>query len=117
MDFLGEDTAFFMILVGLIIVLLVVLIVGINHHIHKAPFKPKFQRFSDGSLQMKFNGFGGMQTARTKRFNEQYKAGMKVEYQGIEYEIEEIKEQGEATLAGGDLVMVCYLREVERYGK
>ena len=114
MDFLGEDTAFFMILVGIFIVLLVVLIVGLNHHIHKAPFKPRFKRFSDGSLQMEFTGFGGMQTARTKRFNEQYEEGMKVEYQGIEYEIEEIKEQG---AAGGDVVIMCYLREVERYGK
>ena len=113
MDFLGEDTAFFMILVGIFIVLLVVLIVGLNHHIHKAPFKPRFKQISDGSLQMEFNGFGGVQTARTKRFHEQYKVGKQVEYQEKRYEIEEIKEQSEVTLVSGDIIMVCYLREVE----
>jgi len=113
MNFLGEDTAFFMVLVGIIIVLIIVLIVGINHHIHKAPFKPKFKKLSDGSLQMEFIGFGGLQTSRTKRFHEQYKVGMKVEYQGKRYEIEEIKEQSEVTAMRADIVMVCYLREVE----
>jgi hypothetical protein len=113
MDFLGEDTTFFMILVGIIIVLIIVLVVGINHHIHKAPFKPKFKKLSDGSLQMEFDGFGGIQTSRTKRFLEEYKEGMKVEYQGKMYEIEEIKEQSEVTVTRTDRVMVCYLREVE----
>ena len=112
MDFFGEDILFTIIIL-IALFLIVTVIVGSYYHVHKAKFKPKFRKLSDGSLQMEFSGFAGLQTSRTKRFYEQYKVGMKIEYDGKFYEIEEIKEQAELGVARTDQIMVCYLREVE----
>ena len=97
--------------IGVAVVLIVIVIIGSYHHVHKAGFKPKFVRLSDGSIQMEFDGFGGIQSSRTKRFHEEYRQGMTVSYQGGEYIITDIQEQSNPTLARADLKMVCYLEE------
>jgi len=115
-DYFGGDLVF-TIMLGIIVVLLVIAVIGIRHHLYKAKFNPEFRSLSDGSLQMEFAGFGGIQTTRTKRFYEQYRIGMKVEYQGNEYQIEEIQQQSDPSMIRRDVIMICYLKEFGRYGK
>ena len=70
------------ILLALIVVLVIVIAVASYNHVNKSSFNPKFIQLSDGSLIMEFYNFGGLQTARTKRFYEQYKPGMTVTHAG-----------------------------------
>ncbi|MDH6365977.1 MULTISPECIES: hypothetical protein [unclassified Breznakia] len=95
-----------------IIVLVIAIILGSRHHVKKAAFKPVFRKMDDGSLCMEFLNFGGIQKERTRRFYEEYAVGKTVSYQGIIYEITQIKEVTYETLAKKyNIKMVVYLRQ------
>ncbi|MDR0501342.1 MAG: hypothetical protein LBG97_08920 [Coriobacteriales bacterium] len=95
----------------LIVVLLVAIIIGSYHHVHKAGFKPKFVVLSDNSVQMEFYNFGGLQTKRTERFYAEYKVGMEIVYQNRKYKITQFKEIDDASLMRPDKKIVAYLDE------
>jgi hypothetical protein len=95
----------------LIFVLVVAIIIGSYHHVHKAGFKPKFVILSDNSIQMEFYNFGGLQTKRTERFYAQYKVGMEILYQNKKYKITQIKEITDSSLMRPDKKIVAYLEE------
>ncbi|MDR1451529.1 MAG: hypothetical protein LBI57_04255, partial [Helicobacteraceae bacterium] len=83
----------FLLVCGIIILgLVIAIIIGSYHHVHKAVFKPKFVILSDNSIQMEFYNFGGLQTKRTERFYAEYKAGMEIVYQNKKYKIAQFKE-------------------------
>jgi hypothetical protein len=102
----------FLLVCGVLILGLVVAVVIVSHyHVHKAAFKPKFVVLSDNSIQMEFYNFGGLQTKRTERFYEQYKAGMEFLYQNKKYKITEFKEITSLDLRS-EKKIVAYLEEV-----
>ncbi len=100
-----------LIMCAIIFVLVIVAIIGSRNHVRKAAFKPKFMKLGDGTVNMEFYNFGGLQTARTKRFYEQYKVGMQVSCEGKEYRIAEFKEVAIDSLVRSDVKIVAYLEE------
>ena len=103
---------FVLVMFGIAAALIVAIAIGSVYHVKKAKFKPVFRRLSDGSLQMEFTGFGGLQTTRTERFQAEYPVGRQVSYQGKLYQIVDIRAVSDAGLARTDLKMVCYLEEI-----
>jgi hypothetical protein len=103
----------FILVCGILFGALVIgIIIGSYHHVHKASFKPKFVLLSDGSLQMEFYNFGGLQTERTKRFYNQYSIGMEIAYQNKRFKITQIKEIDDSSTLRLDKKIVAYLEEV-----
>lgn len=109
---MDTDTIVIIGLIVFIIIMIGVVIIGSYHHVNKAKFKPIYKTLSDGSLQIEFSGFGGLQKERTKRFLDEYSVGMNIIYNDKEYIVEEIKEVAEGTITRADLKMVLYLKEV-----
>ncbi|MDR1439458.1 MAG: hypothetical protein LBJ10_05455 [Clostridiales bacterium] len=102
----------FLLVCGIIIVgLVVAIIIGSYHHVHKAGFKPKFVILSDNSIQMEFYNFGGMQTKRTERFYAEYKAGMEIVYKNKKYKIAQFKEINDSSAMRPNKKIVAYLEE------
>lgn len=113
MNFSDTDLIVLGSLLGFIIVCVIIIIVATKNHLHKTPFKPNFVRLSDGSLQMEFLEFGGLQKSRTERFLKEYYAGKSVSYEGNTYHIAEIREVGYTSVARvNDVKMVAYLEEI-----
>ena len=107
----SEIDSVFIILCGIIILLVIIVAVASYRHVHKTGFKPKFIHLSDGSVKMEFYNFGWIQRDRTKRFYEQYKAGMTVPYNGTSYRITELKEISDSSILRPDVKIVAYLEE------
>jgi hypothetical protein len=102
----------FLLVCGIIILgLVVAIIIGSYHHVHKAGFKPKFVILSDNSIQMEFYNFGGLQTKRTERFYDEYKVGMEIVYQNKKYKIAQFKEITDSSVMRPDKKIVAYLEE------
>ena len=102
----------FLALCAAIIILVVIIAVGSRRHVHKDAFKPTFERSGDGSLRMVCAGFGGLQSARSRRFYEQYKVGMRVFYQNKPYTITGFEEVFDKDALIPDLKIIAYLEEV-----
>jgi hypothetical protein len=110
---LSNIDPFLLVCGAIILVLVIAIVLGTYHHVYKAKFKPKFIQFSDGSLQMEFSEFGGVQTTRTERFYKQYKIGMQITHNGKNYEIVQFKEICNPSVIRTDLKIVAYLEEVQ----
>ncbi|MDR1136576.1 MAG: hypothetical protein LBL49_10475 [Clostridiales Family XIII bacterium] len=61
---------------------------------------------------MEFYDFGGLQTARTKRFYEQYKVNMRVAYEGKQYRVSAFKELKDNSLTRENMKIVAYLEGI-----